>query len=185
MEGFYDRSVYRVDGTQMRYWENGAALATNTAGLIRDANGQCGAWAELFIDVLAAQGISGAKKIAVYAASNPGADGFLVKDWTFTGSGSSPGTSPYVWVVGVDAIDSPNGAPGQGNPNPPGAFYNHFIVKYGNRYYDPSYGGPSYASQWEWEDASLDGFFREIGGLVYAKKNDLGQNNVETLFVEL
>ena len=149
---------------------------------MRDANGQCGAWAELLKDVLAGQGIA-SSKITVYAASNPGVDGFLVKDWTFIGNGSSPGTAPYVWVLGVDAIDSPNGAPGQGNQNPPGAFYNHFIVGYNGRFYDPSYGGTFYATQWEWEDASLDGFFRDVGTTSVAKKNDPGASNVETVFV--
>jgi len=56
-------------------------------------------------------------------------------------------------------------------------------VRFGGRYYDPSYGGPSYATQWEWEDASLDGFFTIIGGVALAKPNDLGPANVETLFV--
>ena len=67
---------------------------------------------------------------------------------------------------------------------------NHFIVKYGGQYYDPSYGGLIYSSKEEWENASLDGFskvFRfSIGGAsgegrMY-KKNTSG---VETVFTEL
>ncbi len=181
-DGFAGLNVRRVDGTILKYWDGGNARATDTAGLLADANGQCGAWAEFFVDTLRSQGIGGADKIGVYAASNPGNDGFLVKSWSFIGSGSSPGTSPYSWVVGTDVVDNA-GVPGQGNPNRPGAFFNHFIVRFGGRYYDPSYGGPSYATQWEWEDASLDGFFTIIGGVALAKPNDLGPANVETLFV--
>src|SRR5205085_178439 len=51
-------------------------------------------------------------------------------------------------------------APGQGNPSPPPRFGNHFIVTYGGRYYDPSYGTGPFADQRAWEVASIDGVFR-------------------------
>lgn len=76
--------------------------------------------------------------------------------------------------------------PGQGNPNPPGGFFNHFIVKYDGKYYDPSYGGGPFDTQNDWENASLDGFFIDTGLVVggkrvqYAKKND--PTVVETVF---
>ena len=92
----------------------------------------------------------------------------------------SPGTAPYVYVWHNDVTDQ-NGASGQGNPNPPGGFGNHFIVQYGGKYYDPSYGNGPYNTQAGWENASLDGFFKEHAVLgAIAKKND--PNVVETTF---
>ena len=181
---FDSPTVRRVDGVQLKYWDGGAATATDTAGLLKDANGQCGSWSEFLIDTIAAQGITGAQKILVLNSDQqvgqPLTYGILVKNWQFNGAGSSPGTAPYVYVVGTDAVDL-MGAAGQGNANPPGRFYNHFIVKYNNQYYDPSYGNGPYASQAAWENASLDGFFKDLaGGGTVAKKND--PNVVETSF---
>ncbi len=197
---FSDRKVRRVDGKQMTYWANNSATCTDTESLIRDGNGQCGSWAEFFIDCLKLHGIADAKKILLTTTyeNEPNTQVYtrgekrglmLVKDWNFS-SGSVPAMfSPFTHLSG-EVSDNQNGAPGQGNKNPPGAFYNHFIVKYGGQYYDPSYGGLIYSSKEEWENASLDGFskvFRfSIGGAsgegrMY-KKNTSG---VETVFTEL
>jgi len=51
--------------------------------------------------------------------------------------------------------------------------------------YDPSYGNGPFASQAEWEDASLDGFTQQFVGGVFAKKNDLGAGSIETVFTPL
>jgi hypothetical protein len=152
----------------------------NTAGLLALSNGNCYSWADIFQDTILVQGITEPFPNMFEVLAVPDANGFLVKDWTFIGNGSSPGTYPYVWVVGQDAIDSPNGAPGQGNPNPPGGFQNHFIVQYASDYYDPSYGGPVYFSHAAWENASLDGFFR-YGTPDVAKRND--PNVIETQLI--
>ncbi|MBQ6339307.1 MAG: hypothetical protein IJI36_09190 [Kiritimatiellae bacterium] len=62
----------------------------------------------------------------------------------------------YSYYYGLDAVDQ-QGVPGQGNPNPPGAFMNHYIVRYGGSLYDPSYGTGPFDSTAEHENASIDG----------------------------
>ena len=61
-------------------------------------------------------------------------------------------------------------------------------MKYGGKYYDPSYGTGPFGSQNDWENASLDGFSVtvEIIAQVFlevAKPND--PNVVETIFTLL
>ena len=180
---FSDRNTQRVDGTQMAFYRNKSASATNTAGLLRDANGQCGAWAWLLMDVLSGQGIP-STRITVREATHPGTYGFLVKNWDFQGNGVSQQTAPYVYVQSVDLFELP-GVAGQEYNDPPSDFVNHFIVRYGGQYYDPSYGGPVYATQADWENASIDGFgyLANWQGVprIHAKKNDPAV--IETQFV--
>ncbi len=221
--GFSGLSVSRADGTQLKYWHGGAADATDSGGLIKDANGQCGAWAALFVDTLSAQGISGAQKIYVESTYKddprvsrvPGVnDDFyrglmLVKSWTFPATGTAPAdVAPFDYRLAE--VTDQTGVAGQGNPNPPGAFYNHFIVEYDSvvngstvyNYYDPSYGGSIYSNSSQdvahaaWEDASLDGFAtwqvttdpvtHVSSAILVAKKNapgvGAGGANLETTF---
>ena len=56
------------------------------------------------------------------------------------------------------------GIAGQRNANPPPAFFNHFIVSYGGKYYDPSYGGGPIDDQEKWEDGAIDGLFHTASG---------------------
>ena len=74
------------------------------------------------------------------------------------GTGVAGGAYPY--LAGFDAVDQP-GIAGQGNPNPPGAFLNHFVVKYTNAgntvIYDPSYGAGPYNNENAHENAAIDG----------------------------
>ena len=186
---FTDRIVQRVDNpTTLTYWGGGSASAVNTAELLRDGNGQCGAWAEFLRDCWRAQGIGTGMKIGVDPL--PPSEALLVKNWIFNGTGISSTTVPYCYVVNTDVF-STTGVAGQNNPNPPDAFYNHFIVRYGSAIYDPSYGIPSssggFASQALWETAALDGLtssgvFR--GNPVdFAKRED--PNVIETTFTSL
>jgi len=190
---FTDLDVRRVDGVGMKYWHNNDATATTTAELLADANanGQCGAWAEFFRDMLRAQGIAGAVKVeltpirtndaGVLAPDQRGV--MLVKHWTFNATGTAPpNAAPYTHLF--HEVYDGVGVAGQGNPNPPPAFYNHFIVKYDNKYYDPSYGGGPFRTREQWEDRSLDGFSIVVGpypGTKVAKRNTRG---LETLFIE-
>ena len=214
--GFGGCSVHRVDGTPLTYWASGAASAVNTAGLLTDANGQCGAWAEFFMDVLAAEGVSGSEKIEVLSKyaddsriAGAGAGALLVKNWDFAGTGAAPAdVSPFDYLM--SQVTDQSGVPGQNNCNPPGAFLNHFIVRYNStvgstttfNYYDPSYGHGPYSSTSNdaahaaWEDDALDGFAvwavttdPLTGALVpvhVAKKNAAGVGtggaNLETTF---
>lgn len=63
-----------------------------------------------------------------------------------------------------------SGAASQGNSDPMPLFWEHALVKYGGRYYDPSYGTsekakkgkpskPGWATPLDWEMGSLDGIF--------------------------
>ncbi len=184
---FSDRNVRRRDGTRLTYWKNGnQCVATDTKSLLRDTDGQCGSWAEFLIDVISGQGIPNASKVMVLnkdlTPATPGY-GLLVKEWLFRGPPAPQFASPnpdYPYFLPLEVLERP-GVPGQGNPNPPSAFVNHFIVRWGNQYYDPSYGGPVYPSQAAWENASLAGFvFTDQFGLTWAKKNN--PNVIETKF---
>jgi hypothetical protein len=195
---FSDQAVYRVDGTRITYWANNNATCTNTESMIKDGNGQCGAWAEFFIDALAVHGITDAKKIYLTPIYQNAPDSqiyaggesrglMLVKDWNFSGGSAPIEFSPFTHLPG-EATDQ-YGSAGQGNGNPPGAFYNHFIVEHGGLYYDPSYGGGVHSSKEAWEDASLDGFSKVYRVLLGGSPDDLrmfkeNSSGVETLFIE-
>jgi hypothetical protein len=156
---FTDLVVLRRDApTTLTYWADDSASATETGRLLKDGNGQCGAWAECLRDSWRVQAITSGRKLEVLP-NIVDAMGFLVKDWNFIDPGSSPGTYPFVFVEDVDLFDDPSGAPGQGNQNPPGAFMNHFIVRHNEQYYDPSYGSGPFSSDLNWENASLDGLW--------------------------
>lgn len=182
---------------------------TQVKGLLRFADGQCGAWQKFLMELLKVQGLS-PTGIMILPDANPTSNtnahfGFLVKNWTFTGSGfwASQGvTDGYDYsmqeildpttgatLVPRDAIDSPQGVAGQGNSNPPGGFFNHFIVRWdyldaqGVRhswYLDPSYGLDIFSSLGEWENAALSGTFvtfgpnGQLGFPERAKKNVVG-----------
>lgn len=60
------------------------------------------------------------------------------------------------------------GIPGQGNAEPPQFFFNHFVVKYSGKVYDPSYGAGPFADEISHENAAIDG----IKSGERAKKND-------------
>ena len=77
--------------------------------------------------------------------------------------------SPYPYRPFFDAINQ-IGVPGQGNPDPPGAFENHYIVSYGGLWYDPSYGTGPFLTTIAHEEASIDG----IGANSAVKKRSNG-----------
>ena len=111
--------------------------------------------------------------------STPGGDDGPAVDGIHNGS-----NYPYVLysytsggvTSGVDYGDcaEQTGVAGQGtgNTNPPPAFGNHYVVKYGGKIYDPSYGNDPYNSEDEHENASIDGIVAAIGGELRAKKNN-------------
>lgn len=68
----------------------------------------------------------------------------------------TPGGGFYPYTIGSSVNNLP-GIGGQDNPEPPEAFYNHFIVKYGGMIYDPSYGAGPYGSENAHENAAIDG----------------------------
>jgi hypothetical protein len=163
---FQSRSLTRKrDGQGLTYWNPTSTTCTNTQLLLAssDGSGQCGSWSEFLIDMLKCHGITAADKILVVrslAAHSSGSEGFLVKNWNFIGSGSKP--APWTHVMGTECVNQP-GVPGQRNPDPPPAFFNHFIVRYGGQFYDPSYGSAPVGTQLVWENGAIEGLFH--GGL--------------------
>lgn len=120
----------------------------------------------------------------------------LVKEWEFYGNGTADKKyKPFLYdrykkpKVGEkkegyrDIIPNVNWGKAQGNPDPPGEFKEHFIVKYSKQYYDPSYGNGPYASKQAWQNGSLDGiskYFLDGNNLFHlAKPIDL--NMLETI----
>lgn len=181
---FTDIVVRRMDEEQLWYWYNWLEEdpeARNTPDLLLKANGDCEAWAKFFIDMLKVQDIS-SSLYEVVEKTHPSNYGFLIKEWQFEGSGVSPETQPYVYIGGEDAFDTvPNVSRGkaQGNNDPPGLFYNHYIVKYGYLFYDPSYGtGPFYDEQ-QWENTSSDGTYYDNADKTFIKKNDPELTEIE------
>lgn len=244
---FSDRVVKRVklqdgkvvDDLQMTYWKAPSTTCQSMPSMLAqaDGDGSCVAWSELLAKTIRNQGIGGAGVYEIQAntAVNPGADGFLVKNWKFdrhittgpngtsnttaagddfqaiaVGGAGIPGDpavtpgpngildtapagddalkdgifagAPYPYLLyegkwaGINAYgdkkgDAANvaGIPGQGNAEPPQFFFNHFVVKYSGKVYDPSYGAGPFADEISHENAAIDGI--KSGDL--AKKNDL------------
>src|SRR5438046_1383712 len=152
----------RRDGQNLTYWNPNPTTVTNTRELLAsgDGSGQCGSWSEFLLHMYKVHGITGGEKVLIVrtlqdlAAS---ATGFLVKNWRFIGPGSSP--QPFTHEMWVECRKLP-GIPGQRNPNPPPAFFNHFIVRYGGQFYDPSSGAGPTPTQELWELGAIDGLFR-------------------------
>ena len=178
---FTDRDVRRVDGVQLTYYASYTCGNVNTADLLKYGDGQCGAWASIFIDMRKVQGIDDTDEYVIFRPIPPlgipqDYVGFLVKNWTFTGNGSSGhATHPYLNLpdsplVGATSynwkfaeVNDATGIPGQGNANPASLFNNHQVVISG-RYYDPSYG-VQHASLQDIDDNAIEGF--HIGPVLY------------------
>jgi hypothetical protein len=137
---FADRVVRRVENeTRLIYWGSLAVTEPpqeaffNTAGLLKNGDGRCGAWHLFFNDCLKAQGIT-----------NGVPSGITTKDL------------PSQGLMGFGFIVLPS-APAQGNLHPQNGFRDHAVVRYpgtGGKIYDPSYGNLLNDLN-AWEDASI------------------------------
>lgn len=170
----------RRDSVGLTYWNPNTTNVTNTRELLAraDGSGQCGSWSEFLIDMYKVHGITAGKKVLVVRnvpVWRSSSIGFLVKNWDFVGAGSLP--APFTHQMWVECVERP-GVPGQRNPNPPPAFYNHFIVKCFNKLYDPSYGSGPIDTQSSWENSSIDGLFSG-GACGYPKSANTGTNLLE------
>jgi hypothetical protein len=160
-EPFTGRALTRkYDGRGLTYWVPGNTRATNTALLLArgDGGGQCGSWAHFLIDMYQCHGESAMKVMVVVTLQHHLNEtaGFLVKNWSFKGKGSYP--PPMSHEMGTECVSLP-GVAGQRNPDPPPAFYNHFIVVALAKIYDPSYGSAPVSKTLDWENASIDGLY--------------------------
>ncbi|MBF0547352.1 MAG: hypothetical protein HQM08_23120 [Candidatus Riflebacteria bacterium] len=181
--GFKNRRVFRVNTTQpLTYWNTTADHSgANTNELLKTGDGECGAWADFFIDCLKMQGIKNASKVEVIASSTiPNRVLLLVKKWKFVPPGTSSSTFPFEYIENKELFKE-YGIPGQGIDNPYySAFLNHYIVQFEREYFDPSYGTGPFPSQLEWENSSLDGFAIRTSEALLGKKKDLSAT--ETVF---
>jgi hypothetical protein len=128
--------------------------ATTTGELLHNLDGQCGSWAHHLIDALAIHGID-SEFVPIRAKSR---EFFLVKDWTFHAPAPGGPCTTAPWSYHLSDLVDELGVAGQGNANPPGGFQNHFLVRYGGKYYDPSYGTGPFATLLAWEQASVAGY---------------------------
>jgi hypothetical protein len=149
--------------------EGGSATCTiePLEGLLKEAEGKCGGWADAYSYALASEGITsvqyevgaefGTGECAIFTNCI-----MLIKNWTFEAGGGTSGnpTFPYKATEVKDAA----GVDGQGTANPWSAFKNHFIVeakKGEGKLYDPSYGsGPFEGANKikNYQEASIDAF---------------------------
>jgi hypothetical protein len=169
------RSVQRWDGEDLRYYGDWGTGNLYTKDLIHDADGQCGAWADFMQDSLGEHGISSTITDVELKAGY--GTWILVKNWTFSGSGTS-GDPDWPYKFPSEVTDQ-TGVSGQSTANPLAQFIRHYIITYGSDHYDPSYGNGPYGQFYQWEDASLDGFADDRAQDV-AKKDVKGSGDVGT-----
>ncbi len=194
-EYFATLQVANATGDLLGYYRGVTCAADleiyDAPGLVTHLNGQCGAWQDLFIQVLRTQGIVGAMPVTVEPIAD---DGFLVQRYRFEDKGRSANGAAYPYTVrNPCAPPSPNredvedlhGLRGQDEGDPASLFARHFMVKLDGRYYDPSYGrgpfeGPRPLANQAWEETSLAGFVAWLENALGARKND--PNLCETTF---
>lgn len=183
--GFVARSgQLRPNGTRLSYWGPLALCGAAGSGvadlLARPGGGRCDQWGPFLANNLAMEGIASTVKELDCAfpleapAVGEGDCFLLVKNWTFavpTGGAACPN-----WPFAPGEYQDQIGAPGQNNPDPPGAFNFHVVTEYGGQLYDPSYGTGPFATLGDWEDASLDGFYTTVNAncLDQARGNVVG-----------
>jgi hypothetical protein len=172
------KNITTWDGKPLYYYKWNCGWATDTKdtqGLLASANtannwaghGECGAFAHLLMDSVAANGISSDFTTAtpLYGATS----GFIIKDWYFVHATYAPDVYPFKFTPSTEPDNTPGMVPatpyglntwvygdlikmdtkiGQ-NTAPPSEewFVSHYIVKYphggtvgAGTYYDPSYG---------------------------------------------
>jgi len=173
------------DGKKLYYYKDGfgwSGAAVSTGGLLASANGndpwaghgECGAFAHLLIDSVAANGTT----IEFVKVKTINRDRFIIKDWLFSATPSYPDDQlQYLYKLtlidegagNVGMVPSPFGRVygdltkmtsllGQ-NSAPPSeeCFIFHYIIKYDGIYYDPSYG-VTYVDAVDFENKSIEGY---------------------------
>lgn len=185
---FADLEVFNVYGEQLGYYRGQLCASDCTYysadTLVYYTNSQCGGWADLLIQCIRTQGISGTQFITIEPRGTPflpldcgswpqPAAGFLVNDYFF--QIGLPGPCPpypfefndpcgYYSAWPQPRVTDMVGIPGQDNPNPASWFARHFIVKFNGQYYDPSYGAGPFSGTTEeatlaWEQGAMAGYF--------------------------
>jgi len=152
---FASRQVKRADGQPLKYYGqwSGGNLAAKTSELIMLKDGECTAWARIFLDVLKVHGFKEDDNIVTVKAV--GSSGFFIKEWQkIPVQGSFPNTEyPYKNVRGTPPYNSNNtynweyaevtlkkSSESQNNNNPRSDFDRHRFAKIKGVLYDASYG---------------------------------------------
>jgi hypothetical protein len=205
------KNITTWDNKPLYYYKTNCGWATDTKttqDLLASANttyawaghGECGAFANLFRDSLAANGISS----DFTTASSTNGDNFIINDWITNRAATYPQLSPYIYaLVLVTEADLSTGmvpAPSNNaygdltklntktgqNTAPPSeeAFLFHYIVKYPHggtsgvgTYYDPSYG-VQYTDATNFETVAVWGYYRHVSGLNYKVRPASGLHNM-------
>ncbi len=162
---FKTRSAKTWDNNVLYYYKTNIAFSgdcNDVECLLESGTGTCTAWANLFAQVLAANGIL--SEFSTVSCKKTGDTAFMVNNWSTNNPGTVPG-SIYKWRIVYHNLDGslvPNynshnygdltsnssSIQGQGtSPNAPAekVFGNHYLVKYplgasSFVYYDPAYG---------------------------------------------
>ena len=160
-------------GLTLTQYETAGARSTHPQGkylvhqLLEALTGECGSWARAFRISLAIEGVKSLQlrinpKFPSTPANLPcqthGQCIFLVKTWSFSGSGTS---TLFLFPFTEGEVTDQNGATGQGVENPDSAFQNHQLVEVGNKLYDPSYGTAPVGAGNSSETAFNLGLYRE------------------------
>lgn len=159
-EPFDGLAVFRRDGQQLVYygqsfdWHDPQSWQFTTAGLLEHAAGRCGAWMNLFADVLAAQGIASLR------------------------AGLVPPPRPG-WIGRIQVIP-PHG---QGGVVAPTLFDAHAVVIYEGRLFDPSYG-TEWNSLSAWEDSNLRYIYYRTPGNPFDEEYVNNRPGVEDLLMQ-
>ena len=170
--GFYDVNTNGAwdPGTDVNRNTPDLCIVTDAANLISAGNGQCRSWADFMLQALRAQGLAtvngGPVALQAVVIKSPYV-AFAVQNWATTGSSPRTvisldagvdGATPAVPNPSSDEAADSLGAAGQGNsPNPPSNFYNHWIVRRGQTYYDPSYALGPFTDRKVYEEAAFAG----------------------------
>lgn len=185
-------NVYRSeDEHPLTYYGDWKTENVHLADLLEDSDSQCGGWSELWIESLKAHGILSASEVKV-TPTVPG-EYYLIKDWAFTNQLQTAinirnidynyynqwngndfyNNSQYTFDANsYNVTDVVPGVPGQFSSNPKSDFNLHFIVKYKNLYYDPSYG-KTYTNETDMQVKSIVGFYTIAGDTWWIRKKSI------------
>lgn len=182
-----------VPGAALMFWKPGWSLQAEFQGdygeqtascphdlqpLLSTTIGACNSFEQLFVSMLAVEGIAAVGEPPNLLAgwhAFPGSAVFLVGKWTFPGPPDlKHGTAAYPYVVQFNSTPPTggfnySGATGQNNPTPPGFWVDrhvgsfvfagdHDLVVSGGKIYDPSYGIPVKNTVADWAKAAIAGW---------------------------
>jgi hypothetical protein len=153
---FKTRSINEVNGALMYYWGATSSIASHgpsgipadfsTAGLIAQADGRCGAWADFLVDVWGAQGVpayhSSVTPTDVYRGADAGVVRAAPTGVIISASGITTEVGDYASLIGFVVQTGVS----QGGVTTQVFFSDHAVVRLGSttapgkHIYDPSYG---------------------------------------------